>query len=46
MAFIIGGGTWFGYWLDKQTGWDFPVFIVVFSILSVGFAIYYAVKDL
>jgi F0F1-type ATP synthase assembly protein I len=46
MAFIIAGGTWLGYLLDKLTGWRFPVFIVVFALLSVGLAIYYAVKDL
>jgi F0F1-type ATP synthase assembly protein I len=46
MAFIIAGGTWGGHLLDKLTGWSFPVFIVVFSLLSVGLAIYYAVKDL
>jgi hypothetical protein len=46
MAFIIAGGTWGGLLLDKLTGWGFPVFTVVLSLLSVGFAIYYAIKDL
>ncbi|HEY4784700.1 MAG TPA: AtpZ/AtpI family protein [Bacteroidales bacterium] len=46
MIIIIGGGVWGGYLLDHLVGWKFPVFIVLCSILSVGMAIYFAVKDL
>lgn len=46
MAVIIGGGIWGGYLLDKWVNWKFPLFIVLFSFLSVGLAIYYVVKDL
>jgi hypothetical protein len=46
MIVIIGGGVWGGYWLDHLVQWKFPVFIVLCSILSVGLAIYFAIKDL
>jgi len=46
MMAIIAGGTYGGFRLDKFLGWKFPVFTVVLSLLSVGVAIWYAVKDL
>jgi hypothetical protein len=45
MIVIIGGGTYGGFRLDKFLQWKFPVFTVVLSLLSVCFAIWYAVKD-
>ena len=46
MMLIIGIGTYGGFRLDKYLGWRFPLFTVVLSLLSVGFSIWYAVKDL
>ena len=46
MMLIIGIGTYGGFRLDKYLGWKFPAFTVVLSLLSVGFSIWYAVKDL
>ncbi len=46
MLFIILIGVFGGIKLDKYLNWDFPVFTVVFSILSVIFSIYYAIKDI
>lgn len=43
---IIAGGTYGGFRLDKYLDWGFPVFTLVLSLLSVGIAIWYAVKDL
>ncbi|MFH0865597.1 MAG: AtpZ/AtpI family protein [Bacteroidota bacterium] len=45
MLVIIAGGVFGGYKLDKYLNFKFPVFTVVFSFLSVAFAIYYAIKD-
>ncbi|MBZ0243286.1 MAG: AtpZ/AtpI family protein [Bacteroidales bacterium] len=45
MLFIILAGVFGGMELDKWLGWKFPVFTVVFSILAVFLAIYYAIKD-
>jgi hypothetical protein len=46
MMLIIAVGTYGGFRLDEYSGWDFPVFIVVLSLLSVWGAIWFAVKDL
>ncbi len=46
MMLIIAIGTYGGFHLDKYIGWKFPVCTVVLSLLSVGVAIWYAVKDL
>lgn len=45
MAAIIGLGTFGGYKLDQLLGLKFKIFTVVFSLLSVIIAIYFAVKD-
>ena len=44
MMATIALGTYGGFRLDKYLGWRFPVFTVVFSLLSVGIAIWNAVK--
>jgi len=46
MFAIIGIGIFGGFKLDRWIGLKFPVFTVVFSLLSVAAAIYIAVKDL
>ncbi len=45
MAIIIGGGTYGGIELDKYLGLKFPIFTLLFSLLSVFLAIYYFIKD-
>ena len=45
MLVIIAGGIFGGYMLDKYLNFKFPLFTVMFSFLSVAFAIYYAIKD-
>jgi hypothetical protein len=45
MAVIIGLGTFGGYKLDQLLGLKFKIFTIVLALLSVGGAIYYAVKD-
>ncbi len=46
MAAIIGLGIWGGIKLDELLVLKFPVFTVVLSVVSVGAAIYHAIKDL
>ena len=46
MMAIIVVGTYGGFRLDRYLDWKIPVFTVVLSMLSVGGAIWYAVKDL
>ena len=46
MAIIIVGGTFGGKWLDSFIHIKFPVFTLIFSIISVFLAVYYAIKDI
>ncbi len=45
MLVIIGAGVFGGYYLDVWLENNFPVFLIVLSLLSVGIAIYHAIKD-
>jgi F0F1-type ATP synthase assembly protein I len=45
MLVIIGAGVFGGYYLDTWLENSFPVFLILLSILSVGIAIYHAIKD-
>lgn len=45
MLTIILVGVFGGIKLDQVIKWEFPVFTMIFSILAVFGAIYYAVKD-
>ncbi len=46
MLFIILAGVAGGWWADSALGWQFPVFTIMLSMLSVSLAIYHATKDL
>ncbi|MCF8228044.1 MAG: AtpZ/AtpI family protein [Bacteroidales bacterium] len=46
MIVIILLGVFGGIKLDEWVDWDFPVFTVILSILSVILAIYYVTRDL
>jgi hypothetical protein len=46
MFAIIGVGIFAGVKLDQWLHLKFPIFTVIFSILSVSAAIYSAIKDL
>jgi hypothetical protein len=37
---VIGAGTWFGWWLQQKSDMKFPVWILLFSFLSVFLAFY------
>lgn len=45
MAAIITGGVFAGIKLDKWLQLKFPIFTLVFTLLSVFLAIYYFIKD-
>lgn len=46
MVAIILAGVFGGHYLDKYLNFQFPVFTVVLSLLSVILAMYFVVKDL
>ncbi|MCS5490643.1 AtpZ/AtpI family protein [Algoriphagus limi] len=37
---IIGAGTWFGWWVQQKSDMKFPVWLLLFSFLSVFVAFY------
>jgi hypothetical protein len=45
MIAIILAGVFGGIKLDQVVRWEFPVFTMVLTILSVFMSMYYAVKD-
>jgi len=44
MLAIIALGVFGDIKLDKTNNWEFPVFTLIFTILAVGLAIYYAIR--
>lgn len=45
MAVIIGGGCYIGYKLDQYFNNSTPIFTIILSLLSIGFAMYIVLKD-
>ncbi len=45
MGLTVFGGTYLGVMLDEYLKWGFPLFTILFSILSVAVAMYYSIKD-
>jgi hypothetical protein len=46
MLVIILIGIWGGVKLDELVSFEFPLFTVLLSFISVGLAIYVVIKDL
>jgi hypothetical protein len=46
MAFIIGGGTLLGDYLDQKQQNEFPIWTLILSLTSVGLALYYVLKEI
>ena len=45
MALIIGGGCYGGFELDTHYKNTTPIFTIVLSLVSIGFAMYIVLKD-
>jgi hypothetical protein len=43
---MLGLSFALGYWLDKQTTWKFPIFVVTLPVLALAYLIYQLVKQL
>jgi hypothetical protein len=37
---VIGAGTWFGWWIQQKSEMKFPIWLLLFSFLSVVIAFY------
>jgi len=46
MGVIVFGGAYGGLKLDEYINWEFPIFTIFLTILSVAAAVYLAIKDI
>ena len=46
MGVIIAGGVYFGNYLDSQNTKQIPFFTIIFSLVSIGAALYLSLKDM
>ncbi|MEP0712856.1 MAG: AtpZ/AtpI family protein [Algoriphagus sp.] len=37
---VIGGGTWLGWWVQQKSTMKFPVWLLLFCLVSIGIAFY------
>lgn len=44
MVAIMGIGTWLGWVIDNWFNFKFPIFLLIFMVLSVIGAIFYAIR--
>jgi hypothetical protein len=42
---MLGAAVWAGLWLDKQTGWKFPVFVVTLPLVALGVSLWQLIKE-
>lgn len=43
---VIGGGTYFGWWVQQKSEMIFPVWLLLFCFLSIGLAFYQLWKSI
>jgi|TARA_B100001142_G_scaffold214663_1_gene212739 F0F1-type ATP synthase assembly protein I len=46
MAIIIGGGAYFGSFIDSKVLNDNPIFTIIFSLISIFIALYISLKSI
>jgi F0F1-type ATP synthase assembly protein I len=45
MMASLGLAVFAGYKLDQRTGWKFPVFMIIFSLLALSLILWQIIKD-
>ncbi|TWI81017.1 AtpZ/AtpI family protein [Chitinophaga japonensis] len=45
MMATLGLAVFVGYKLDQRTGWSFPVFLIIFSLLALTLLLWQIIKD-
>ena len=46
MMGTLAAATLLGWFLDKKTGWNFPLFIIILPLLMLGYSLWKLVKEL
>lgn len=44
MMGMLGGATWLGWFIDKKTTWNFPLFIIILPIIILAYSLWKLVK--
>jgi F0F1-type ATP synthase assembly protein I len=45
MMATLGLAVFVGYKIDQRTGWSFPVFMIIFSLLGLTLLLWQIIKD-
>jgi hypothetical protein len=45
-AVMLGVSVWVGLWLDRQTGWKVPAFLILLPLVALGLSLYQLIKSL
>ncbi|WP_106531396.1 AtpZ/AtpI family protein [Chitinophaga niastensis] len=45
MMATLGLAVFAGYKLDQRTGWRFPVFLIIFSLVALALLLWQIIKD-
>lgn len=44
MMGMLAGATWLGWFIDKKTTWNFPLFIIILPVLILAYSLWKLVK--
>lgn len=44
MMGMLAAATWLGWFIDKKTTWNFPLFIIILPVLMLAYSLYKLVK--
>lgn len=42
----LAAATWLGWFIDKKTGWNFPLFIIILPFAAVVYSLWKLIKEL
>ncbi|MBW7914141.1 MAG: ATPase F0F1 [Taibaiella sp.] len=42
----LAAATWLGWFVDKKTGWNFPLFIIILPFTAVVYSLWKLIKEL
>lgn len=41
----LAAATWLGWFLDKKTGWKFPLFIIILPFIALVYSLWKLIKE-
>ncbi len=44
MMGMLAAATWLGWFIDKKTTWNFPLFIIILPVLILAYSLWKLVK--